>query len=138
MAPSAQDFIDLAKQRRSYYPLTKDLPITPARIEEIVKDLIDQIPSSFNSQSNRAVVLFGAEHDKLWDITAEILKPIVPAEQWEGTANKMAMFKAAAGTVCLFFLSSFLCAPCLSSSPLPLFLHAPLSSQPLNLADPPL
>lgn len=99
MAPSAQDLIDLAKQRRSYYPLTKELPIAPARVEEIVKDLLDQIPSSFNSQSNRVVVLFGAEHDKLWDITAEVLKPIVPAEQWEGTAKKMAMFKGAAGSV---------------------------------------
>lgn len=151
MAPSAQDLIDLAKQRRSYYPLNKDLPITPARVQEIVKDLLDQIPSSFNSQSNRVVVLFGADHEKLWDITAEILKPIVPAEQWEGTAGKMAMFKAAAGSVCfplplplplfiffypilstcLIFLSLFL--PCHSIDKyhiLPSYLVANLPSHP--------
>lgn len=99
MAANAQTLIDLAKQRRSHYPLSKDLTISKARVEEIVKELLDQIPSSFNSQSNRVVVLFGAEHEKLWDIAAEVLKPVVPADQWESTAGKMAMFKGAAGSV---------------------------------------
>lgn len=99
MAANAQTLIDLAKARRSFYPLSKDLTITPARVQEIVKDLLDQVPSSFNSQSNRVVVLFGAEHEKLWDFTTEILKAIVPADQFESTAGKMAMFKAAAGSV---------------------------------------
>lgn len=96
---NAQTLIDLAKQRRTYYPLSKELAIAPARIEAIVKDLLQEVPSSFNSQSNRVVVLFGADHEKLWDITAEILKPIVPAEQWESTSGKMNMFKGAAGSV---------------------------------------
>lgn len=97
---SAQQLIDLAKNRRSYYPLSKDLAIPPEKIQEIVKALLQEVPSSFNSQSNRVIVLFGAEHEKLWDITTEILKPIVPADQWEGTAGKMGMFKGAAGSVC--------------------------------------
>ncbi|KAJ4414395.1 type II nitroreductase [Gnomoniopsis sp. IMI 355080] len=102
MSVNAQSLIDLATARRSYYPLSKDLTITPARVQEIVKELLNQVPSSFNSQSNRVVVLFGADHEKLWDITTEILKAIVPADQFESTANKMAMFKGAAGTV-LFY-----------------------------------
>lgn len=113
MVANAQTLIDLAKQRRSYYPLSKDLAITPARVQEVVKDLLDQIPSSFNSQSNRVVVLFGAEHEKLWDITTEILKAIVPAEQWESTAGRMAMFKGAAGSV-RFFLPLFPRSPALT------------------------
>lgn len=96
---SAQQLIELSKNRRTYYPLSKDLSIQPDKIQEIVKALLQEVPSSFNSQSNRVVVLFGAEHEKLWDITTEVLKPIVPAEQWEGTAGKMAMFKGAAGSV---------------------------------------
>ncbi|KKY30547.1 putative nitroreductase family protein [Diaporthe ampelina] len=99
---SAQQIIELAKNRRSYYPLSKDLSIQPDKIQEIVKALLQEVPSSFNSQSNRVVVLFGADHEKLWDITTEILKPIVPADSWEGTAGKMGLFKGAAGTV-LFF-----------------------------------
>lgn len=96
---SAQQLIELAKNRRTYYPLSKDLSIPADKIQEIVKTLLQEVPSSFNSQSNRVVILFGADHEKLWDITTEVLKPIVPADAWEGTAGKMGMFKGAAGSV---------------------------------------
>ncbi|GAB1314870.1 type II nitroreductase [Madurella fahalii] len=99
---SADNFLSMIKNRRTHYPLNKELTITPARIQEIVKEALQHVPSSFNSQSNRVVVLFGAEHDRFWDITTETLKAIVPAEQWEHTGNRMAMFKGGAGTV-LFF-----------------------------------
>lgn len=97
--PSANDLIALAKNRRTYYQLNKDLAIPPARIQEIVTSLLDHVPSSWNSQSNRVVVLFGAEHEKLWDITTEVLKGMVPEDKWESTGARMAMFKAAAGSV---------------------------------------
>lgn len=99
---NADTFLSLIKNRRSFYPLSKTLPITTARIQEIITEAVQHVPSSFNSQSNRAVVLLNGEHDKFWDITTEILKGIVPAEAWEPTGAKMAMFKGAAGTV-LFF-----------------------------------
>jgi predicted oxidoreductase (fatty acid repression mutant protein) len=96
-------FLSAVKARRSIYPLTKDLgSVTPARVQEIVNELTLHTPSSFNSQSNRVVVLFGDEHEKLWTITSEILKGIVPEDSWQPTADKMNMFKGAAGTV-LFF-----------------------------------
>lgn len=101
-AGNADTFLSLIAARRSFYPLNKTLPIAPKRIQTIVSEALQQVPSSFNSQSNRVVVLFGAEHDKLWDITADILKEIVPADAWEATGAKMAMFKAAGGTA-LFF-----------------------------------
>ncbi|PKS11656.1 hypothetical protein jhhlp_001807 [Lomentospora prolificans] len=98
----AATLLKLIKDRRSYYPLSKDLPISASRIEEIVSQLITDVPSSFNSQSNRAILLLGAEHDKLWDIAVDALKPVVPEENWKPTGDKLAMFKGAAGTV-LFF-----------------------------------
>ncbi|KAF9775040.1 hypothetical protein IL306_006865 [Fusarium sp. DS 682] len=102
---SANALIELAKNRRSIYTLSKNLPITTQRITEIVNQTTLETPSSFNSQSNRVVVLYGAEHDKLWDITADTLKAIVPAETWEGTAKRISGFKAAAGTV-LFYVDN--------------------------------
>ncbi|KAJ6444164.1 nitroreductase family protein [Purpureocillium lavendulum] len=99
---TADTLFQLAKTRRSYYPLTKELTISSSRIQELVTEATLHTPSSFNSQSNRAVVLLGAEHDKLWDMTTAILKDIVPAENWKPTGDKMAMFKGAAGTI-LFF-----------------------------------
>ena len=68
----------------------------------IVEHAVRHTPSSFNSQSTRAVVLFGAEHEKLWQFAEDALRAVVPAESFEPTAQKLAMFKAAAGSV-LFF-----------------------------------
>lgn len=102
---SANVFVDQMRARRSFYPLSKDLPISTERVTEIVKDAIHQTPSSFNSQSNRVLVLYGAEHEKLWDLTTECLKPFVPEDAWAATGAKMAMFKAAAGTVRFLSLS---------------------------------
>ena len=51
-------------------------------------------------QHVRAVVLFGTEHDKLWDITSEVLRAKIGDERYKaGTEAKMTMFKGAAGTV---------------------------------------
>jgi predicted oxidoreductase (fatty acid repression mutant protein) len=99
----ADSFLAQITARRSFYPLNKDLPIPTTRVQEIIGSALQQVPSSFNSQSNRVVVLFGAEHDKFWDVTRDILKAIVPeGAAWDATAGKMAMFKGAAGTA-LFF-----------------------------------
>ncbi|KAK4227066.1 Nitroreductase-like protein [Podospora fimiseda] len=99
----AAPFLSALKSRRTYYALSKDLgDITPTRIQEIVSESLLHVPSSFNSQSNRVVVLFGAEHDKFWDITLEILKGIVPEAQFASTQTRISGFKAGAGTV-LFF-----------------------------------
>lgn len=101
MATNANAFLELVKNRRTYYALNKELTVSKERIQEIVKEAILHTPSSFNSQSNRILVLFGAEHDKLWGFATDILKAIVPADAWEHTAQRMNMFKGAAGTVCL-------------------------------------
>lgn len=100
----ATAFLEALAVRRSHYPLSKDLPanLTKSRIEQLVTETIRLTPSSFNSQSNRAVLLLGAEHEKLWDITRDTLKEIVPPENWEPTGKKMDMFRGAAGTVMVF------------------------------------
>jgi uncharacterized protein len=98
----ATQFLKALSSRRTYYTLNKTLPIPASRIQEIVAEATRHVPSSFNSQSNRVVVLFGAEHDKLWDIASDALKAIVPPENWEPTARKLTKFKGGAGTI-LFF-----------------------------------
>lgn len=91
-----------AELRRSIYALNKNLPVSTAQIDDIVKHAVLHTPSSFNSQSSRVVVLHGSEHEKLWELTTKALQAIIPASDFEPTQNKMAMFKAAAGTVLLF------------------------------------
>ncbi|WP_312266415.1 nitroreductase family protein [Neisseria sp.] len=99
---SYQAVQQVAEIRRSIYALNKELPLPAAEVAKIVEHAVLHTPSSFNSQSTRVVVLFGAEHEKLWDLTTEALRAIVPAENFAPTEQKLAMFKAAAGSV-LFF-----------------------------------
>ncbi|EFE48268.1 hypothetical protein NEIELOOT_03007 [Neisseria elongata subsp. glycolytica ATCC 29315] len=88
-----------AETRRSVYTLNKQLPLSVAETAQIVGHAVKHTPSAFNSQSTRVVVLFGAEHEKLWQFAENALRAIVPADRFEPTAQKLAMFKAAAGTV---------------------------------------
>ncbi|WP_340023128.1 nitroreductase family protein [Paenibacillus sp. FSL K6-1096] len=98
----SKSFFEAVKGRRSVYAISKESPISDEQIQKIVEEAVLHSPTSFNSQSSRAVVLLGENHDKLWDITAETLRKIVPTEQFEGTAQKLSSFKAGYGSV-LFF-----------------------------------
>lgn len=91
-----------AETRRSIYTLNKRLPGGEAQVLDIVEHALRHTPSAFNSQSVRLVVLFGAEHEKLWELTCAALRALVPAETFADTEAKMQRFRAAAGSV-LFF-----------------------------------
>lgn len=95
-------FLNAVKTRRSVYGISKDIPVSESRIQEIVEEAVNHTPSSFNSQSSRVVVLFGEQHDKFWDLTKETLRKIVPADSFAPTEEKMGAFRSGRGTV-LFF-----------------------------------
>lgn len=98
-----KDLQKLAEKRRSIYALSNQLPVSNDEIVNLVEHAVLHTPSAFNSQSTRIVVLFGEDHKKLWDITEETLKVIVgDDEKFQGTKDKIAGFRAGAGTV-LFF-----------------------------------
>lgn len=94
------EFLDLQKKRRSIYGLGKNVKQTPAELNTIIKETIENTPSAFNSQTVQAVVLTGAAHQRLWDITLAELEKVTPAEAFEGTKAKVnGAFKAGFGTV---------------------------------------
>lgn len=94
--------ISLFTKRRTQYALGKHLPISETEVEGLIREAVRQAPSSFNSQSSRVVILWGTQHEKLWNITREVLRPMVPADAFANTDNKMSSFAAGAGSV-LFF-----------------------------------
>ena len=99
---TSEAFLDAIRTRRSIYGISKEAVISDEKIVELVQEAVKHTPSSFNSQSTRAVVLLGESHDKLWDITTNTLRAIVSADQFEATEQKMGSFKSGYGTV-LFF-----------------------------------
>ncbi|RFU29979.1 hypothetical protein B7463_g6343, partial [Scytalidium lignicola] len=95
----------IIKNRRTYYALDKSSTISNDKIQEIVKNAVLHVPSSFNFQPVRVVVLFGAEHDKFWEAVKAALKPLVPdATAWAASEARVNGFKAGYGSV-LFFES---------------------------------
>lgn len=92
-------FSEAVKHRRTIYQLTKQSTISDDRIKEIATQAIKDVPSSFNSQSARLVVLVKEKHDEFWGIVENILKAVVPSEQWEHTASRLKGFQNAYGTV---------------------------------------
>ncbi|AGF58033.1 MULTISPECIES: nitroreductase family protein [Clostridium] len=98
----SKDFFAAVADRRSFYGISKEAVVSDDRIKEIIEHAVKHTPSSFNSQSARVVLLLGDHHDKLWDITKEALRKIVPADQFSSTEEKINSFKNGYGTV-LFF-----------------------------------
>lgn len=96
-------FKDAVKHRRSYYNITNSSPISDKEIQDIIDFAVMHVPSAFNSQSTRIVLLLGENHKKLWNITKEALKAIVPADAFENTLAKINnSFDSGYGTI-LFY-----------------------------------
>ena len=63
--------VELNKKRHSIYALGENLPLTQNEVYELVTDTIQSSPTAFNSQTVRAVVLFGEKSNRVWDIVEE-------------------------------------------------------------------
>ncbi len=94
--------IEQLAKRRSIYLLGKNVEKSNDEITALIQKAVEEAPSSFNSQSSRVVILLGEQHEKLWNITTDILRAIVPSDAFAATEQKMNMFKAAYGSVLYF------------------------------------
>lgn len=91
------------KNRRSFYAINNISPISDSRIQEIVENAVMHVPSPFNSQSTRIVILLGEHHQALWDIVKNVLKEKISPERFEQTEEKInTSFASGYGTI-LFF-----------------------------------
>lgn len=96
-------FSEALKHRRTYYSITDQSPISDEEIECIINLVVRHVPSAFNSQTTRVVLLLGNSHKKLWNIVKETLRPLVPEEAFGRTEDKIDnSFASGYGTV-LFF-----------------------------------
>ncbi|WP_180096601.1 MULTISPECIES: nitroreductase family protein [unclassified Acinetobacter] len=99
----SNQFLDLITKRRTIYAIGKNVEQSPEYLSDLIQTAIKQSPSSFNSQSSRAVILFNSEHEKFWGIVADKLTSYAKDEESAAkTTAKMDSFAAGVGTV-LFF-----------------------------------
>ncbi|KAL4779755.1 Nitroreductase-like protein [Aspergillus varians] len=107
--PATATLLEAVKARRSIYGLKAESPISDETIESIVRDAGLHVPTSFNTQTSRIVLLLKEEHQKVWNIALKAMEGLVaagvlPKEAYESsTKPKLEGFRAAYGTV-LFFV----------------------------------
>lgn len=98
-----RNFTQAITNRRSYYQIGNNSPVEDAAIENILRTALQHVPSAFNSQSARFVLLLGQQHLKLWNIVKVKLKEITSEEQYRQSEKKIDnCFASGYGTV-LFF-----------------------------------
>ncbi len=94
------------RNRRSYYAIGDESPVSYEVIEKILDDALTYTPSAFNSQSTRLVLLLGDAHRRFWNITQETLRALVAPETYNKSREKIeTSFASGHGTV-LFYEDS--------------------------------
>lgn len=96
------EFTDAVLARRSEYMLD-DRDVDVDAVVSALRRIAGSVPSSFNAQSARMVVLAGDDHRAFWRIVEDTLRAKVDdPERFRRTEQKLAGFAAAAGTI-LFY-----------------------------------
>lgn len=88
--------IDNLKQRRTYYNLNKNLPVSKSEVKKVIEEITELIPDAFNMKSARVLVVMDKKQNELWDRIFDTFEGKVPREKIDG-------FKAAAGTILYFY-----------------------------------
>ncbi len=93
-------FNDAMEQRRTIYNLENTISIDDSELEELITHAVKHVPSAFNSQSTRIVLLLNDKNEKFWENTKEILKETMgPDRDFEPTRQKIDNFKHSYGTI---------------------------------------
>lgn len=95
-------FKELLTLRRSIYAIGKQPKISDKDINKLIETAVLNVPSAFNGQGARVIVLYKNNHDRLWQITMDALREVVPQKAFSATEKKINLFAAGYGTV-LFF-----------------------------------
>lgn len=96
-------FLEAISQRRSNYLLDNISPVATTQILDTIDTVLSVVPSPFNVQSARIVVLFDEQHIALWDIVEQALKSRIPADIFERSRQKLhRSFRAGFGTILIY------------------------------------
>ncbi|KAH8691407.1 Nitroreductase-like protein [Talaromyces proteolyticus] len=100
----ADSFFSTIQARRSIYAISAASPIPDSRIIDLVQKAVLHVPSSYNVQSARAVVILKEDHKKLWEDADSAAKAALPEAVYGFLAPRITGFKGGYGSV-LFFES---------------------------------
>lgn len=88
--------VNSLKKRRTYYNIKKELPVSIEKVIELVEEVTELVPDSFNMKSSRVVIVHGEMQNKLWDT-------IYNAFNGKVSEEKISLFRAGSGTILYFY-----------------------------------
>lgn len=95
---------ETAMKRRSHYALGAEWVASQEEVVTLLKSVLRSVPSHFNSQPVRMVLLTGDAHKKHWELIEKLLIAQIGEERYnEGTKSKIHnSFMSGVGTVLYF------------------------------------
>ncbi len=104
------EYQDAIAARHSAYMLDDRIEDAGASADDVLamlRSIAPKVPSSYNSQSARLILLTGEDHRRLWRIVEDILRAKVNDDRrFARTEVKLRSFAAAAGTVLFYEIDS--------------------------------
>ena len=104
------EYQDAIAARHSAYMLDdriEDAGVSADDVLAMLRSIAPKVPSSYNSQSARLVLLTGEDHRRFWRIVEDILRAKVDDDKrFARTEVKLRGFAAAAGTVLFYEIDS--------------------------------
>ncbi|MCD7926399.1 MAG: nitroreductase family protein [Bacteroides sp.] len=98
-----KSFKEALKGRRTFYQIDNKSTLSDKEIRDIIRFAVEHVPSAFNSQTTRVVLLTGKAHEKLWTIVKDTLRNLVPADAFSKTQQKIdGSFSCGYGTILYF------------------------------------
>lgn len=99
----SRNFIEAVAHRRSYYHLDNRALVDDNIVVELMDEFLTTLPSPFNVQSARMVLLLDEQHHELWRIVLDALRHITPSDRFKRTKAKIERaFMSGHGTI-LFY-----------------------------------
>ena len=99
----SRTFIEAIRHRRSHYNLENISPVATTHIIDTIDQILSVVPSPFNVQSARLVVLFDQQHIALWDIIEHELENRIPSNIFNKTRQKLhRSFRSGFGTILIY------------------------------------
>ena len=96
-------FKDAIKSRRTFYQIDNKSTLSEKELLDLIRFAVEYVPSAFNSQTTRVVLLTGEAHQKLWNIVKNTLRKRISAEAFAKTEQKIdGSFSCGYGTILYF------------------------------------
>ncbi|WP_455674569.1 nitroreductase family protein [Phocaeicola sp.] len=98
-----KSFKEALKARRTFYQIDNISTLSEKELLDLIRFAVEHVPSAFNSQTTRVVLLTDEAHQKLWKIVKNTLRKHVPEAAFAKTEQKIdGSFSCGYGTILYF------------------------------------